>query len=238
MDNLAQELMNLTEWDKFNGLWLPIGFKVVMAIICGGIIGLERELKHKPAGLRTNMLICLGAVLYTIVGDFIHRGVAPGSPADPGRVVAQIVSGIGFLGGGMIIQSGGAVSGLTSAATIWVVAAIGISIGVGYPLTSFVFTVTVFFALYFLSKVDHKVFGKMHGYECHIHLKKSDAKARAQIMDTFQFGDLELNRLLVSEHEGHHKIVAKYYCGEARHLRVQAALWSVSSVESIDVKMS
>lgn len=238
MNSALQSLLSLTEWDHFRGIWLPIGFKVVMAFICGGLIGLERELKHKPAGLRTNMLICLGATLYTMVGILIHQSVEPGMPQDSARVVAQIVSGVGFLGGGMIIQSGGAVSGLTSAATIWVVAAIGICIGLGFPITAFIFTVTVFFALYFLSKVDHRVFGKMHAYECHIHMKKSDSKARAQIMDTFQYSDLELQRLLVSEHEGHQKVVAKYVCGESRHLRVQAALWSVATVETIDVKMS
>lgn len=146
---------------------------------------------------------------------------------DPGRIAAQIVSGIGFLGGGMIIQSGGAVSGLTSAATVWVVAAIGLCIGLGFPIIAFIFTVTVFFTLYVLSKVDNKVFGKMHCYECWISLKHTDAHARAKVMESFQHGDLELNRLMISDNESTTQITVKYYSTEVRHLRMQASLWSV-----------
>src|SRR5690606_20701466 len=122
-----------SEWNNFPSMWLPVGFRVLTAIICGGIIGLEREWKHKPAGLRTNILICLGATLYTTLSLLITQHAPPGMMADPGRLAAQVVVGIGFLGGGMIIQAGGAVTGLTSAATVWVVAAIGVCIGLGYP---------------------------------------------------------------------------------------------------------
>lgn len=67
METFFQQVVGLSEWNSFRSLWLPVGFKVIVSIICGGIIGLERELKHKPAGLRTNILICLGATLYTIL---------------------------------------------------------------------------------------------------------------------------------------------------------------------------
>jgi putative Mg2+ transporter-C (MgtC) family protein len=104
--------------------------KLVLAIILGGAIGLERELKAKPAGLRTNILICMGAALLTHVS--ITIGLLNGTRVgDPARLAAQIVSGIGFIGAGTIMQGSGMVTGLTSAATIWVVAAIGIAIGAG-----------------------------------------------------------------------------------------------------------
>ncbi len=236
MENFAQHVIGLSEWNNFRELWLPIGFKVVVSIICGGIIGLERELKHKPAGLRTNILICLGAALYTILSLVISDST--GHAGDPARIAAQIVSGVGFLGGGMILQSGGAVSGLTSAATVWVVAAIGVCIGIGFPIIAFIFTLTVFFTLYVLSKVDNKIFGKMHCYEAWITLKHSDTHARAKVMESFQHSDLELNRLMVTENETSCQITAKYYSTETRHLRMQASLWSVASVERIDVKIS
>jgi len=110
-------------------LWL----KLLLAIACGAAIGLERELGDKPAGLRTNMLICVGSTLITMVS--LHVALTYSSPqiniADPGRIAAQIVSGVGFLGAGAIIQSRGAVHGLTTAATIWVMAGVGLAIGTG-----------------------------------------------------------------------------------------------------------
>ena len=95
---------------------------LLTAVILGSIIGLERELRGKPAGLRTNTLICLGSCIFTIISTSL-----PGS--EPGRIAAQIVTGIGFLGAGAIIQSGASVHGLTTAAGIWVVASIGMACG-------------------------------------------------------------------------------------------------------------
>ncbi|HEX6533407.1 MAG TPA: MgtC/SapB family protein [Gemmatimonadaceae bacterium] len=115
-------------------LKLDLLLKLVVATLCGGAVGLERELSGKPAGLRTNILICVGAAL------FMHLSIAValvgksevGQPyGDTTRIAAQIVSGIGFLGAGAILHSRGAVVGLTTAATIWVVAAIGAAAGSG-----------------------------------------------------------------------------------------------------------
>ena len=100
-------------------------------MLLGGIIGFERELAGKPAGLRTNILICIGAALLMDVS--LRVSVIDGKGiGDPGRIAAQIVSGIGFLGAGTILQGQGVVTGLTSAATIWVVAAIGMTVGAGF----------------------------------------------------------------------------------------------------------
>ncbi len=235
MEDFLQQLIGQSEWSTFRGHWLPIGFKVVLAIICGGLIGIERELKRKPAGLRTNILICLGAVLFTSLSVLIADG-SSGHPGDPARIAAQVVTGIGFLGGGMIIQSGGAVTGLTSAATVWVVAAIGVCIGLGYPITAAIFTVTVFFCLYVLSKVDNQLLGKMHCYETWIHLKSTSPTARSEIMEAFHKGELELTHLLVDETDDRYQIMAKYYAPETKHMRMQAMLWGVEAVDRIDVR--
>jgi putative Mg2+ transporter-C (MgtC) family protein len=105
--------------------------KLSLAVLLGGIIGFERELAGKPAGLRTNILICIGAALLMDVS--LRVGLVDGHRVgDPGRIAAQIVSGVGFLGAGTIMQGQGVVTGLTSAATIWVVAAIGMTVGGGY----------------------------------------------------------------------------------------------------------
>lgn len=126
-------------------IYFGIGFQVSMALILGGLVGYDREKKLKSAGIKTNILICLGATLYTTIGLLMSVGAV--GMADPNRVAAQIVSGIGFLGAGAIIQSQGSVIGMTTAATIWVVAAIGFTIGAGYPFTAAIFTLTVLIVL-------------------------------------------------------------------------------------------
>ena len=107
---------------------LDLAAKLLIAVLIGGGVGLERELKGKPAGLRTNILICVGSALLMDLSMSLtatHGG-------DPGRIAAQVVTGIGFLGAGTILHTRGQITGLTSAATIWVVAALGLTIGAGY----------------------------------------------------------------------------------------------------------
>jgi putative Mg2+ transporter-C (MgtC) family protein len=100
--------------------------RLALAVVLGGVLGLEREYRHKPAGLRTNILIALGAALFSVLS--VELGRATGSPD---RIAAQIVTGVGFLGAGAILRSGEDVHGLTTAATIWVNAAIGMAAGLG-----------------------------------------------------------------------------------------------------------
>lgn len=121
-----------------------IFLKILLAATLGGIIGMEREMAHKEAGLRTNILIAIGSTLLTILSFKI---AAMGQAADPARLTAQIVSGIGFLGAGAIIQARFAVHGLTTAATIWTVAAIGIAVGSGFYLVAFSVTIFVVIVL-------------------------------------------------------------------------------------------
>jgi putative Mg2+ transporter-C (MgtC) family protein len=107
-------------------LRLELLVQLLLAVILGGAIGSERELRGKPAGLRTNILICIGAVLFTVLSQKL---AGPGG--DPSRIASQILTGVGFIGAGTILHLRGSVSGLTSAATIWVVAAIGMALGSG-----------------------------------------------------------------------------------------------------------
>ncbi len=112
---------------------------VVCAIFCGTLIGLEREHRSKPAGVKTVSLICVGSTIFTIASILI----AGEAGADRGRIAAQVVTGIGFLGAGAIIREHGTVIGLTTGATIWVVSAIGVLIGAGYPTGGAAMTVVV-----------------------------------------------------------------------------------------------
>jgi putative Mg2+ transporter-C (MgtC) family protein len=137
-------------------LRLDLLVKLALAVFLGGIIGFEREINGKPAGLRTNILICLGA---TLLMDLSTRiGVIDGHRVgDPARIAAQVVSGVGFLGAGTIMHSQGMVTGLTSAATIWVVAAIGMTVGAGFYIEGVGAGLIVTFVLAGLGGLEHWV---------------------------------------------------------------------------------
>jgi putative Mg2+ transporter-C (MgtC) family protein len=112
--------------DYFDPLGRPFWTVIGVAIVCGGIVGLERQVRGKPAGVRTSILVCLGTSV------FIHLGAAiSGEGSDPTRVLGQLVTGIGFLGAGVMFSREGIVTGVTTAAVIWVLAAIGVAIGLG-----------------------------------------------------------------------------------------------------------
>src|SRR5262245_41436052 len=131
---------------------LELMLQLGLATLLGGAIGLEREVGGKPAGLRTYILICIGSVLYT------HLSIAMvGAAADPTRVAGQIVTGVGFIGAGTILHARGAVVGLTSAATIWVVAAIGVALGSGYYLEAIGTTLVVLGVLAGLGRAEKLV---------------------------------------------------------------------------------
>ncbi len=137
--------------------------KLLLATLLGGAVGLEREMAGKPAGLRTNILICVGAaMLMQLSVDVSEAGFAQdGHPyGDPGRIAAQIVSGIGFLGAGAILHGEGAVIGLTTAATIWVVAAIGMAVGAGAYVDACGSTVLIMLILVGLRPFETRLLAK------------------------------------------------------------------------------
>lgn len=107
-------------------------FRIILSAILGALIGYERQFKHKSAGLRTNILVCIGSCLIMILSNLLYEQVEGKTNADPARLAAQVVSGIGFLGAGAIIKEGVNVIGLTTAACIWVVSGVGLAVGAGY----------------------------------------------------------------------------------------------------------
>jgi uncharacterized membrane protein YhiD involved in acid resistance len=139
------------------GIDLVFALRMLIATGLGGLIGLQRELSGKPAGLRTNMLICMGAALVTYVSLELPSRLGVG---DPARIAAQIVTGIGFLGAGTIMRSRHAVHGLTSAATIWVVAAVGLAVGAGFERQAALAALLILVALAGLGKVEARLLGQ------------------------------------------------------------------------------
>jgi putative Mg2+ transporter-C (MgtC) family protein len=175
--------------------------RLLMAAILGGLIGLEREWKHRAAGLRTNMFICFGAAMFTLLSERLA-----GVPSDAARIAAQIIPGIGFIGAGSIIHNRGLTTGLTSAATIFVVASIGMAAGGGLYLTAIFATGLVLLSLYLLGQIEETFNLKLltSSYE----VTGSSAEEVSN----------EVNRIL----ESHHRLMQNVSTAKTeQHIRLQ-----------------
>jgi putative Mg2+ transporter-C (MgtC) family protein len=172
--------------------------RVTLAFVAGGIVGVERESHNEQAGMRTHILICMGASLLTVVSIYIPQSLTEFTTGDPARVAAQVVSGIGFLGAGAIVRLGVNVRGLTTSASIWVVAAIGLAMGAGLYVVGFAVSALVLFTLYVLSIVEDKLFPKRQ-------LKRLEIIITGSVVEVSALEDMlrEL-RLPVRSTEVHH----------------------------------
>jgi putative Mg2+ transporter-C (MgtC) family protein len=157
---MADGLMPRAMEEMVEILRLDLTLSLLIAVAIGGAVGMERQLAGKPAGLRTNILICVGA---TLLGDLsIRMGAPSGRPGpSPSMLAAQVMSGIGFLGAGTIMKEGGTVLGLTSAATIWIVAAMGLALGAGHRLEAAGTAFIVLLTLAALGPLEHKLLRTM-----------------------------------------------------------------------------
>lgn len=146
-------------------LSLPdICFRFLCAMIVGLIIGIEREYTHRPAGMRTHILVALGACAVMIVGQLIFNQYRPlGASTDPARLSAQVISGVGFLGAGTIMREGANVKGLTTAASLWAVAGLGIAAGGGYYAVAIIGTVFMFLTLTVFELLQHVLVNSRSG---------------------------------------------------------------------------
>jgi len=140
---------------------VEVTLKLILAVALGGLIGLERESSQKPAGFRTNILICIGATMMMVLGALIlQEGDIPSGEIS--RIAAGVITGIGFIGAGTILHARGAVTGLTSAATLWVVAVLGLIIGYGrYPI-ALIYTGFIYAALAVFRRIEDRLANKIH----------------------------------------------------------------------------
>ncbi len=144
-----RQILELMHQEMASGIVGSSLARLLLAAILGGLIGLERELKHRAAGLRTNMFICFGAAMFTILSADLA-----GAPSDAARIAAQIIPGIGFIGAGSILHTRGLTTGLTSAATLFVVASVGMAAGGGLYVTAIFATGMVLIALFALGRFE------------------------------------------------------------------------------------
>jgi putative Mg2+ transporter-C (MgtC) family protein len=197
-----------------------VAIKMLLAVLAGGVIGLERELKRKPAGLRTNILICVSAALVMI----ISRHISGGAPySDPARLVAQIVVGVGFIGAGVIMRSRGAVTGLTTAATILAVTAIGVGIGDGMYGTAIGVTTLIVVVLVLLGYVERAIIRRRRLFHFELKTDKPEV-VHTQLLDLLEreklhVADFNVREVssglhaigisVVTSTEGSHKLMQK-----------------------------
>lgn len=156
------ELFDLQSIDL--GLQLDLALRLLAAAVLGAVIGFEREIHDHPAGMRTHLLVSLGSAAFTVLS--IYAFTDPSAPAgtapvDTSRVAAQVVTGIGFLGAGAIIKYGTSVRGLTTAASLWATAAVGMAVGAGWWLVALVATAIVVFSLWPLNSIVNRI--RVHG---------------------------------------------------------------------------
>lgn len=147
---------------------LAVVLRITVSVIIGGIIGLEREIKNRPAGLRTYMVVCLGSCLIMLTNQYVCQAFGTG---DPVRMGAQVVSGIGFLGAGTIMVTRRAqVKGLTTAAGLWTAAGVGLAVGVGFYEAAIVSTFAVYVIMTLIQFIDAQVQKKSRSLELYIEL--------------------------------------------------------------------
>ena len=224
LEQLAQSLGPVL-WD-----FLP---KSLLSVVCGGLIGVEREIKQKPAGFRTNILICFGSMLIMWLSIRIGTGLIPGHIGDPGRIAAQVVTGIGFLGAGTILHSRGHITGLTSAAMIWVVSAIGMVIGAGVYVIALSSTVVILGVQVGLGLLERRLFGRCIRRDCEVAFDDDRGRTRREIEKALRSqgqdsGAFRLRRA------GEHLVLSLQYCDvHPLHKKVLGELWKIEGVREV-----
>lgn len=196
-----QHLVDLMHGEMASGIVGSSLTRLILAAVLGGVIGLERELNHRPTGLRTNMFICFGAALFTVLSIALA-----GAPSDSARIAAQIIPGIGFIGAGSILHTRGLTSGLTSAATLFVVASIGMAAGGGLYVTAMFATGVVLLALFALGHLEETF---------NLKLLLTSYEVTGSSLDEVSN---EVNRIL----ESHHRLMQNVLTGSTgKHVRLQ-----------------
>jgi len=213
-------------------LQLDLSLRLVLAAALGALIGGEREIHGHPAGIRTHMLVALGSGLFTVLS--IHGfGQGPGVPIDPTRIAAQIVSGIGFLGAGAILKDGIVIRGLTTAASLWATAAVGMAAGAGEYVIGAVGAGIVLVSLWPINTLAERLRGSATPeVQLRLHLERVDLVGRVSsiLLDhKLEIGSISTQRLSKNSYQADLMVRAR------RSAALTAALESLSGVEGIDV---
>jgi putative Mg2+ transporter-C (MgtC) family protein len=202
--------------------------RLLMACAMGGVIGIEREWRHKALGLRTNMLICMGAALFTMLSAV----VAGDNSSNKGQIASNIVQGIGFLGAGLILHTRNRVLGLTSAATVWVVAAVGMACGAGLYVVAAIATLIVYFALRFIGILESR--SKWKRYPMVYEVRGGDEKTMfADILSVLDREHLRLNIVERDKVGALERVTFTISASSARHKELLAKLIASDATDHV-----
>ena len=192
--------------------WSDVAIRLAVAAVLGGAIGAERELRDREAGFRTHLLVSVGAALFTLVSAYAWTDWSfssrDGIVFDPTRIAAQIVTGIGFLGAGAIIRQGLSIRGLTTAATLWVVAAIGMAAGTGYYWAAVATTALVLVILWPLRLLSRLAFARLRTSEGRLTVDLRPAAGAGPLLTTLEDAGARLRTLQFGEEDGRRRVVA------------------------------
>jgi putative Mg2+ transporter-C (MgtC) family protein len=210
--------------------WDEALLRLVLAAALGAAVGFERELREREAGLRTHLLVALGSALFTIVSAYgFHSFLSSGASvvrADPTRIAAQIVTGIGFLGAGAIIRQGFSVRGLTTAATLWVVAAIGLAAGAGYYSGALITTAIVLLALWPLRILAYQLLKRFRPEDGRLLVQLPVGASPGGVIDEVERAGAHLQSIEVSQE------------GDRRRLELDLALPAGTSVPGLVARVA
>jgi putative Mg2+ transporter-C (MgtC) family protein len=214
---------------------VDVFLRLGLAAVLGGAIGLEREVREREAGLRTHLLVSVGSAVFTLVSAYgfadFDYGLRTGINLDPTRIAAQIVTGIGFLGAGAIIRQGLSIRGLTTAATLWVVAAIGVAAGTGYYWAAFATTILVLVTLWPLRLLAHRFFARLRTAEGRLTVDLRPATGAAPLVGVLENAGARLRALQFDEAEGRRRVLADVELGaQSSPERLVAALMDSEDV--------
>ncbi len=212
---------------------LEITLKLLLAVALGGLIGLERESSQKPAGFRTNILICVGSTMMMILSGLLLPGKA-GEGGDLTRIAAGVIAGIGFIGAGTIIQSRGIVVGLTTAATLWAVGGLGLVIGAGHYLPAIIFTAIIILTLIIFRQIEGQYI-KRSIYRYHLKTKYSkdilSNIKKIALHEGIRFRELTLKK------EGTLAVVdLSFSCSEEKEQKFNQSLFDIQEISEIKIE--
>ena len=208
--------------------------RVILAGILGGAIGAEREIREREAGLRTHMLVSIGAALFTLVSAYgfsdFRFSNASGITYDPTRIAAQVVTGIGFLGAGAIIRQGLSVRGLTTAASLWVVAAIGIATGAGYYSAALITTVVVLVSLWPLRIIAYRLFERVRPGELRLEVELQPSQSPSILLDPLEKRGVAVRSFEVEDARDRRRVVLEVRSSTVKPEQVTAELMRLEPV--------
>lgn len=206
-----------------------IALRLLVACVLGGLIGLERENWDRPAGFRTHILVCTGSALVMVVSMYGFAGFP--EPKDPARLAAQVVSGIGFLGAGTILHEGLTVKGLTTAASLWMVAAVGLAVGAGMYLTAIMAGLIMVITLSVFAKVE-KNFFRLAKHQ--VRLSIEDVPGRLQtLLRYIEEQGIKVKTLNFSHHAGAGVLVVDLFLVMEKRQSVREILMALSEQEGV-----